>query len=267
MTEELNEIAQLLAGNPEPEAPDENRTEPTEPTDQEIDPLAAESDQPKESETEVDAPETEPQATTIKGLAEKLGTSPKKLYDSIELVPGFTLGMAKDRIADLQESDGMNASVEERRITATNEIEQQRHEANLTIALPDHTPEQRQEAWSLYSQQQNALAVSTIEGWSDPGTREAELPEIAALLQEYGVPAARINTMVGAQELRILADYNRLRKRVSKATETVVKPKPVKQFANSKHKRSQSAADKINSDLAAGKIGSNDAIRQLIANG
>jgi hypothetical protein len=267
MSEELSEIAQILMGNPEPDQPDESRTVDTDTTDQEIDPIAAEADEPEQSAAEVDAPETEPQATTIKGLAEKLGTSPKKLYDSIELTPGFTLGMAKDRIADLQESDGMNASVEMRRIEATNEIEQTRHEANLTIALPDHTPEQRQEAWNLYSQQQNALAINTIEGWKDPGTREAELPEIAALLQEYGVPAARINTMVGAQELRILADYNRLRKRVSKAADTVKAPKPTKQFANSKRKRSQSATDKITTDHAAGKLGSNDAIRQLIANG
>jgi hypothetical protein len=267
MSDELSEIASLLTGSPEPEEPAEKRTEPEETTDDESHPIAAESDPPKESEAEVDAPETVPEATTIKGLAAQLGTSPKKLYDSIELVPGFTLGMAKDRIADLQSGDDIAASAEERRIATTNELEQYRHEAQLAIMTPSMNPEQRQAAWATHTDQQNTLAVNTIEGWKEPGTREAELTEIGALLTEYGVPAARVANTVDALELRILADYNRLRKRVSKATETVVKPKPVKQFANSKRKRSQSSAEKITADHAAGKLGSNDAIRQLIANG
>jgi hypothetical protein len=267
-TEELSEIATLLQGTPDkaPE-PAEERTEPEPPQDQEVDLLAAESDPPKESEVEVDAPETEPQATNIKGLAEKLGTSPAKLYRDVELVPGMTLGQAKDRAKELLESDGMLASVEERRIAQTNEMEQQRHDAQLALSLPDMSPEQRQTAYSHYTEQQNALAVSTIEGWGTPGTREAELGEISALLVEYGVPQARANNTVDAVELRILADYNRLRKLVQGSTEKVVKPKATKQLPNRQRGSDKSAKDKTLAALNEGKITLNDAITALIANG
>jgi hypothetical protein len=269
MTEEvLSEIAQILTGTQD-KAPDsaEGRTDPEQSLEREDVPLAAEASEPKQDAVSSEEPEGEPEPLNMKGLAEKLGTSPAKLYRDVELIPGLTLGQAKDRAKDLLEGDGMLASVEERRIATTNEIEQQRHDAQLALSLPDMTPEQRQAAYGAYTEQQNTLAVKTIEGWDEPGTREAELTEISALLQEYDVPQARANNTVDALELRILADYNRLRKRVSKAKDSVVKPKPDKQLSTRKRPVSKSANAKIEADFESGKISRNDAITALIANG
>ena len=161
----------------------------------------------------------------------------------------------------------MLASVEERRIAATNEIEQQRHEAQLALSLPDMDPEQRQAAWGTYTEQQNRIAMDTIEGWKEPGTREAELTEISSLLQEYGVPQARADNTVDAVELRILADYNRLRKRVSAAARKVLKPESRKQLPNRQRGPDKSKAAQAVADFESGKIDRNSAVAALMANG
>jgi hypothetical protein len=271
-TEELSEIATLLQGTPDkaPE-PAEERTEPEPPQVDEDQPLAAEAPELKQDAADTEPAEEQNKPLTVKALAEKLGMPVKTLYKelTIETADGetFTLADFKDRGKDLRQADGMLASVEERRIAQTNEIEQQRHDAQLALSLPDMSPEQRQTAYGHYTEQQNALAVQTIEGWQTPGTREAELGEISSLLQEYGVPQARANNTVDAVELRILADYNRLRKRVSAAAAKVVKPKSDKQLPNRQRGTDKSKAAIATDKFNKGEISQNDAITALIANG
>lgn len=260
--EQIAEITQLMTGVPEtPPEPAEGRTEPEVPEHEDV-PLAAEASEPEQDAVEVEEPETVPEPTNIKGLAEKLGTSPGKLYRDVELVPGLTLGQAKDRAKELLEADGMLASVEERRIATTNEIEQARHDARLALSLPDMTPEQRQAAYGTYTEQQNRIAMDTIEGWKEPGTREAELTEISSLLQEYGVPQARADNTVDAVELRILADYNRLRKRIQAATKPVQRSQ--KQNKANSHKSAKSTANRTVDQYSKGEISQNAAVVALM---
>jgi hypothetical protein len=214
------EITALINGIPsKPDEPAEERTVDEVP-DQEVDPLAAEADEPEQSAA-VDEPDESPEPLTMKGLIEKSDMTAKELY-AIPLIDGMTIGEAKDRAKELLQSDTMLASSEDKRITAENEIQAKIRDQQMAQANPNLTPEQRQAHLNHYVEEANKQAIATIDGWTDPLVARKDLGEIGDMLAEYGKTADQIKWTVDPTDLRMLNDLNRYRQRGKSAVASVV---------------------------------------------
>jgi hypothetical protein len=270
MNEVNDEITALIQGIPsKPDDPAEVRTDDQEP-EPEAAPLAAESDEPEQSETD-DVAEEAPAPSTFKGLAEKLDMSVKDLY-AVEIPLGddgsvMTLGEVKNRWKDLKQADEMLLQSEDKRISTENELQAKIRDQQIAQANPNLSPEQRQAYLNKYVEQANAEAIRTIDGWSDPLVAKAELGAIGELLAEYGKTAAQISQVIEPTDLRMLNDYARLRARVKSATTTEVKTKRKQSQRNSDRKAAKPARQKITEAFNKGELSQTAAIQGLIANG
>lgn len=267
MESELSAVAALLRGEPDQDAPegaiDQDIQEP------EAAPSAGESgdlEQPEAEETSGEGQES----YSVKDLAEKLGMRPQDVYSKVKIDIGgesLSLGEFKDRAKELKRFDTLMAEAEERRTSVENDLAKQRQELEVAAKLPNMKPEERAEHVRQYVETETQKAIESIQGWTDAGTRTQELGEITALLTEYGMSGAQIGQIVDATAIRILADYNRLRKRVKQATESTVKS-PKRQQGQANHAPStKTPAKRAVEGYKAGKVPQMSAVAALIADG
>lgn len=259
---EITEIAQLMQGSPTPPAPAEERTEPEVPEHEDV-PLAAEADEPEQSVADEEPETAEPEPSTIKGLAEKLGMSIDDLYASTELIPGMTLGQAKDRAKDLLAADEMLSTAEDKRITSENELIRKQQEYRLSLQDPDMTQDEVEQRWEATVKAANQQAIDTIDGWADEKVRSADLKAIHGLLKEYGYSVAQSNALLDPTQLRMLNDYSRLRTRVKAASKPVSKS-PQKQNRSNANKAVQTAPNRAVDQYNKGEISRNAAVAALM---
>lgn len=267
MASELSAVAALLRGEPDQDAP-EGATE-LDTTEPEEASSAGESDDPQQSEAE-DAPSEGPESYSVKDLAEKLGIRPQDVYSKLQIdIDGekLSLGEYKDRAKELKRYDTLMAEAEDRRSSVENDLQRARKELELAQQMPNLSPAERQEKYREYVDEQTRQAVESIQGWTDPGTRTQELTEITALLTDYGMSGAQIGQIVDATALRMLADFNRLRKRVKQATESTVKPVKRQQGQRNHAPSTKTPAARAVAGYKAGKVPQMDAIAALIADG
>ena len=259
---EVSEIAQLMQGIPQPPEPAEGRTEP-EAQELEVVPLASEDTDSEQVSAEVEQVETpEPDPLTVKGIAEKLSMSIGDLYASTELIPGMTLGQAKDRAKDLLKADEMLSIAEDTRITSENEQIKLQQEYRLSAQDPNLTQDEVTQRWEATVKAANQRAIDTIDGWADETVRTTDLKAIRGLLLEYGYSVAQADSLIDPVQLRMLTDYARLRKRV-KVSAVPVKQSQQQNRSNA-NKTAQTTPDKAVGLYNKGEISQNAAVVALM---
>ena len=261
--EQINEIAALMATNPiAPEQPAEERTVEPVPEPEAV-PLAAEGDAPEQSSVDAEQVEIpEPEPLTIKGLAAKLDMPAKELYAELELIPGMTLGQAKDHAKDFLKVKEMLSSAEDARITSENELIRKQQEYQLSLSDPSLTKDEVTQRWEATVTAANKQAIDTIDGWADEKVRTADLKAIHGLLTEYGYSTAQANSVLDPTQLRMLTDYARLRARVQASAKPVKQSQ--KQNRGNSNKTVQTSANKAVSQFHKGEISQNAAVVALM---
>jgi len=259
---QISEIAALMASNPI--APTEPLEEGTAQVDSEAEelPLAAEGDAPKQSPVDDEPEKAEPEPLTAKGIAEKLGISAKDFYARYELVPGMSLGKAKDQAKKLLQVDEMLSSAEDKRISSENELIRKQQEYQLSLSDQNLTQEEVAQRWEATVKAANSQAIDTIDGWADEKVRTSDLKAIRGLLLEYGYSVAQADSLIDPVQLRLLTDYARLRNRV-KVSAVPVKQSQQQNRANA-NQTVLATADKAVSQYNKGEISQNAAVVALM---
>ena len=259
---QISEIAALMQSNPiAPLDPAEERTDKVV-SEAEESPLVSEDADSKQAPVDEEPEKAAPEPLTAKGIAEKLGISVKAFYADYELIPGFTLGKAKDQAKKLLQVDEMLSSAEDKRISSENELIRKQQEYQLSLADPNLSQDELDQRWEATVKAANASAIDTIDGWADEEVRTTDLKAIRGLLLEYGYSVAQADSLIDPVQLRMLADYSRLRARV-KASAVPVKQSQKQNRANA-NQAVQTPADKAVGLYKKGEISQNAAVAALM---
>ena len=272
MSEDLSPTASILAGI----APPEPETAPTDEEQPEVEtpPTAKVDSEPESDEIAEPEPETAPTAMTVTELAEKLDISVEDLYQdlTLDLRDGetITLGEFKDQAKDLQRANVLLNKAEETKVSGENELLRKGREYKLVAQRlgREPTPEERTEAANLYSQyveRENSNTLDVISDWSDKAVRTEDLKSISTLLSEYGFSAAEQGATVDHRQVKLLRDYDQLRRRLKSAGDAEVR---TRRNQPSGKRRKAAARKKTAQDrFKSGELNQNQAILQAIADG
>ena len=262
--EKLSPAAEMLVGKPQRDA-QETDTDVEDLPDQEIDSSASEAGDSEQPVADTGQGEN-PEPMTVKALAEKLGTSPKALYDNLK-IGDLSLGQIKDRIKDLENYDALVNEVTDRRVDVENQLNAEWEKLKLAQAMPDKSPEVRKQLYSQYVSDQTDKAINAIPGWKDTAIRTAEVGEITALMREFGKSDIEIAHVIDAVDIRAWHELNRLRKRFKAAGESSVKAAPKSQGQGNRQVQTKPPGKVAIDRYKAGQISQIDAVTALIADG
>ena len=260
--EHITEISQLMQGVPvTPPEPAEERTERVDSEPEEV-PLASEDTDSEQVSAEQEPEKAETEPLTVKGLAEKLNMPVEALYADLELVPGMTLGQAKDQAKDLLKAQELLSTAEDKRISGENELIRKQQEYRIALQDPNLTQEEVEQRWEATVKAANKQAIDTIDGWADEKVRSADLKANRALMKEYGYTTAQADSVIDPVQLKMLTDYARLRKRVQTAAKPVKESQ--KQNRSNAHKAVKTAANRAVDQYNSGEISRTDAVVALM---
>jgi AraC-like DNA-binding protein len=195
------------------------QSKPPEPN-QEIDSPQAESDAAKTSEGESDSPAELPEKLTPKALAEKLGISPKKLYDLLEIDLGdgntVTLGQYKDQAKEFHKVDAARKELASNRVKIENDLMQKRMALDKVAAqrgynLTQADLQQIEQQHSLHRQAQTALLAEIVPEFADTVARDKGLQMIEGVFQEYAFGETEAKYITDARLRKMAYDLARLR--------------------------------------------------------
>jgi len=265
--EGLDQVTAILMGDQTEQEPQETE-ETVPPLDQEADPSAEATDEP-DSESSADGEDQpeEGEPLTIKSLAEKLGTSAAKIYDSLELdLNGetITLGALKDHGKDLLQAKVLLAQAEEKQAeTNTQVLERQRELQMLMqeqgIQPTDQDLQRQRDKWQGYVQEQNQLLAQYAPDYAE---HESEFGD---WLRKRGYSEAEMGGLVDARIRRDLFQSMQREQRIARALSAEEKPK--QKPPKAMRKASKGAAQRAVEAFKQGKGSQEDAILALIAEG
>ncbi len=266
MAEELSEVAGILTGAvPPPE--DENPPSDSEQSSQEIDSSASKTD-------DVEPPAEMPPATlTVKQIAETLKTTPKELYQSLQIDIGgksMTLSEVKDRGKDLFGAEQKLTDSDAYRLAAENDILRANQALTLRAERLGGNATQAemaesQQAHNLYVSSERDKALLAIPDWSNPTVQQAEVKLIGEMLVDAGYSPHEIANKLDHRDIKIYREYAVLKDRLDQ-----VRLKEVQKTANQQPqaKRKSAPTNKgVKERFASGELTQNQAVLRAIADG
>ena len=270
--ESLSQEASILAGIDPTE--DETPTPDTDQPGDETPPTATADSEPQSEPAAEPGDETPDTALTVTELAERLEMSVEDLYRDlkIDLRDGesLSLGDFKDQAKDLQRSRVLLDKAEDVRLTGENELLRKNRELQVVaqrLGRPPTAAEQA-EAAQLYGQyvdRENSSAMEAIPDWSDSGVRTEDLKSISALMTEYGFSASEQGATVDHRHVKLLRDYDQLRRRLKVAGESEVRDR--KNQPSGRRRKTAARKKTAQTRFHSGEISQGQAVLQAIAEG
>jgi len=267
MAEELSPIASILTGNDpagEDESPD---TPPTPDPVQETELSASTAD-----EVEPTA-ETPPATLTVKQIAERLETTPKALYESLQIDIGgksISLSEVKDRGKDLFGAEQTLTDSDAYRLAAENDILRSNQALTLRAEkLGGNVTEaelaESQQLHNEYVTSERERALLAIPGWSNPTVQQAEVKLVSDMLTEFGFSPHEISNKLDHRDIKIYREYAVLKDRLAQVSDTEVR-KLQQQKPKGKPK-SAPTTKSAQKRYQAGEISQTQAVLRAIADG
>ena len=272
MVEELSPFANVLVGN-DPPAAETPPADPDQPA-AETPPTATADLEPESEPADDTAAETPPTELSVTDLAERLDMSVEDLYRDLKLDlrdgESVTLGQFKDQAKDLQRANVLLNSAEESKLSGENELLRKNRELQLVASRLGRQPSEaeRVEAAKVYADyvdRENSHALDAISDWSDTAVRSEDLKSISALMSEYGFTAAEQGATVDHRHVKLLRDYDQLRRRLKAAGESEVRTRH--EQPSGKRRRTAERKKTATQRFKSGELSQGDAILQAIADG
>jgi hypothetical protein len=226
---QIDQITAILKGEQsESEPQKETEQDPGDP-DSELEPGGSEEENRAGLESESEENETEQaEPLAIKDMAEKLGTSPKALYEAIRVpVDGELLSLSeiKDLAAKAKpqqaELDGIREtwdSQERQLMTQRNELA-----AIMQVLGPRLDPQAEQQVLEYMSRteaQEAHLLSMALPRWQNPTIKATELGQIADLGKQYGLQPRELEYMIRDHRLvKLLRDVAVGRTKITESRE------------------------------------------------
>jgi hypothetical protein len=219
----FEELAAALEGKPQPETtPDSSESSQTDDPPVNADQL-----------TDNSKPETD-EPMTVKALAERLQTSPQKLYKLIQIDAGdgttFSLGEFKDKAKELRQLEQLRARQTETQLKSETDLLQKSmalDEAVQSLGRPltqaDYQAVERKRA--LHNQAQTALLAQIVPEFADPAERDKGFQVITGTLKDYAFSDAQIPFITDARLRKMAYDLGKLRQQLASVADAEVKPK------------------------------------------
>ena len=272
MSEDLSHAASILAGIDPPEAetptPDQDQPEAETP------PTAKADSEPESEQTDQVEAETPPTELTVTDLAERLDMSVEDLYRDLklDLRDGETvsLGDFKDKAKDLQRANVLLNKAEESKLSGENELLRKNREMQLVAQRlgRNATEAEQAEAAKLYTDyvdRETTRTMETILDWSDKAVRIEDLKSISALMSEYGFTSAEQGATVDHRQVKLLRDYDQLRRRLKSAGESEVRTR--RNQPSGKRRKAAERKKTAQARFKSGELDQTQAILQAIADG
>jgi len=192
-------------------------------------PVPDEPEKAAEGDTEAPEGETpaddEPETSTLKALAEKLGVEPSDLYKvKIGLSDGeqMTLGQMKDKVQSLTDLDGEKQQLTQKQIEFENSMLRERAEVSALLEKVQHaiTPEMveqtRQERDQHLAKERKSL-LEAIPEWKDAEIYTKDRGELVEFVGQYGVSEAEFSAVADHRLVKLVRDAHRLQRTLSSA--------------------------------------------------
>jgi hypothetical protein len=225
----IDQITAILKGEQsEPEPQGETEQDPgdpgpeLEPGGSEEETRAGDEDESEESEAEQGEP------LAIKDLAEKLGTSPKALYENIRIpVDGELLSLSeiKDLAAQAKPQQAELEGIRETWDAQERQLMTQRQElaAIMQVLGPRLDPQSEQQVLEYMANteaQEAHLLKLALPRWQNPTIRQTELMAIAELGKQYGLQGRELEYMIRDHRLvKLLRDVAVGRTKITESRE------------------------------------------------
>jgi hypothetical protein len=192
---------------------------------------------------------------TVQALAEQLGTTPKKLYESLAITTGdgetLTLGQLKDRVQGQEtatrEIVQREQSLQERESAVLQNMQTlQSVMSDLEGKLSPQVIQQMQQRQQRTQARERALMLDAMPELKDPHTFNQFRSDLAETLNAYGFEPSEL-VINDHRILKVVKDFMGMQKRLEKLLsfdpEREVAP-PKQQKTQGRHKR-QSRTDKL----------------------
>ena len=192
-------------------------------------PVPDEPEKAAEGDTEAPEGETpaddEPETSTLKALAEKLGVEPSDLYKvKIGLSDGeqMTLGQMKDKVQSLTDLDGEKQQLTQQKIDFENLMLRERNEVSAILEKVAHavTPEMVEQTRVERDQhiaQERTKLLEAVPDWQDAEKYQADREAIVELAKEYSVTEAEVAQTNDHRLVKMMRDFVELKKLVGSA--------------------------------------------------
>ena len=275
--EGLSEAAGILTGGPQPTEAETPEPEPAQP---EPETPAAETllsaTDPGEPETSPEQPPeaTEgPQTLTVKELAAKLETTPRALYEALQVDIGgeqMTLGAFKDRAKDLIAADTKLTDAQKHVDSSEMDILRKTRALNIAMQTLGRTPTEAEvqraaDIHNEYAREQAKLTIDVIPAWSDPAVMNADHAKMGALLSEYGFTPVESGAIHDYRHVKLLRDFSALRDRLKTAAKSEVTDN--RNQSSGKRRRSAPTKKSAVERFHSGELSQNQAVLAAIAAG
>lgn len=267
MAEELSEVASILTGG-EAKDPDESPAQVDEPTPvQEVEPSAAVPDEvePESSDS--------PATLTVKQIAERLETTPKKLYESLQIDIGgqsMSLSEVKDRGKDLFGAEQKLNDADAHRLASENDILRKNQALTLRQERMGGEPtaaelQESQQAHNQYVTAERDRALLAIPGWSNPTVQQTEVKLIGEMLIDAGFSPHEISSKIDHRDIKIYREYAMLKQRLMQVADSEVKTTQNQQ--PSAKRKSAPTNKSVQDRFKSGELTQNQAVLRAIADG
>jgi len=206
--------------------------------------------------------DTDPDAVTLKALAERLDVKPADLYE-LEIPMGdrgaVTLGELKDAFKQYGPVKEAETKLNEQREEFERAQMVTRAELNaLMQVIPAPMREgfirEAQARNSAWQREQETAIVEAIPDWKDTAKRAADRAEIVRAGAEYGFSEAEITYTSDARTLRMLRDFAKLRAENAAAKSIDAKRKNGAADVSSRNRKNQGGRRALAEALRRAKI-------------
>ncbi len=266
-TENLGEAAAILTGQAKPEEPETAETGETQDTGEDL--LATDDTPEVVSDAEPEAAEM-PKSYSVKDLAERLGVRPQDVYAGLTIDVGgekLPIGEYKDRAKDLQRADKILADAQDVKAEFERDylVKQQalnQREAGKQLSEQEIKAfeDQRNAAMQVEAQK----LIQARPEMADAETAQKASVRVTDLLSQYGIAPYETEQLYDARLTLAFLRLAELEDRLQAAKDSEVKVKRKQRPKGESREAVANAGAKAVRDYKDGRIGQQDAIRQLL---
>ena len=265
--ENLGEAAAILTGQPPAEKPETEQPAETHDTDED---LLATDDTPEVVSDAEDAPAEMPKSYSVKDLAERLGVRPQDVYAGLEIDVGgekLPIGEYKDRAKDLKRADQILADAQDAKAEFERDylVKQQalnQREAGKQLSEQEIKAfeDQRNQHMELEAQK----LIQARPEMADVETAQKASARVTDLLATYGIAPYETEQLYDARLTLAFLRLAELEDRLQAAKDSEVKVKRQQRPKGESREAVANAGAKAVKDYKSGRIGQQDAVRQLL---